>query len=572
MVARLADAERDLEAATGLADSAGQSDPDGFYHPATLTAGDEYVDTTRRSIDGLAVGLLVFALVAAAAGVLATAQAAAREARVSARTDGTLRALGMNRRHRILAVALPIVAFGLLGVALGAAVAVAVSPVLPRGRARLAEIDPGVWVDPLVLAAGVVALLALVVAVALLAAAQATRHRQPGAVTGRTTMASRVITTLGLGPVAATGLRRASPARGSRGSTTARSAMTGMAVAVAGILAAGVVVQSADALRSEPANWGWVWTTKPDAFGDGDPMAAAAADPDVVSAGLLSTVTVVIDGQDTQGLALAAHKGDLAFTLVRGRLPSSAAEVALGSQTLTISGSTIGDSVDALAADGATVLQLQVVGTAVLPQTELATLDEGAVFTPDGLDRVAQGPPDPEPVIGYRNGADVAALEQRLSETAGLAFPIFSRARVPGSITNVAQSTGIAWALAAFFLAIGVIGLLNALTTSIRRDGHDFAVLRALGLRGRQVRQATLVQALTLSAVGLVVGVPVGLILGRAVWRSLSGDLGIVAEPQVPWWLIAVVIPATAAVTALLAWWPGRHAARSRPAVQLRAE
>lgn len=351
--------------------------------------------------------------------------------------------------------------------------------------------------------------------------------------------------------------------------------MTGMAVAVAGILAAGVVVQSADALRSEPANWGWVWTTKPDAFGDGDPLAVmgvVAADPDVVSAGLLSTVTVIIDGQDTQGMALAAHTGDLSFTLVQGRLPSSATEVALGTQTLDDLGLDIGDSVDGLASDGAAVLPLQVVGTAVLPQTELATLDEGAVFTPDGLERFAQGPPDPEPVIGYRDGADVAALEQRLSETAGLAFPIFSRARVPGSITNVAQSTGVAWALAAFFLAIGVIGLLNALTTSIRRDGHDFAVLRALGFRGRQVRQATLVQALTLSAVGLVVGVPVGLILGRAVWRSLSGDLGIVADPQVPWWLIAAVIPATAAVTALLWWWPGRYAARSRPAVQLRAE
>ncbi len=394
------------------------------------------------------------------------------------------------------------------------------------------------------LAAGVALLVALVAAVALLEAGRTTRRTPPSAVTGRTTLTSRVITTLGLGVVSATGLRRASPARGRAGSVPARSAMVGMAIAVAGILAAGVVVRSIDSLQSDPANWGWVWTTKPDNFGDGDPMIAAAADPDVVSAGLLSTSTVIIDGREMQGMSLASHKGDLAFTLVRGRLPSSAAEVALGSQTLQDLGLRIGDSLDALASDGVTGLSLQIVGTAVLPQTELATLDEGAVFTPDGLDRLSQGPASPDVVIGYRDGADVPALERRLAESAGLSFPVFARARVPGSITNVAQSSGIAWALAAFFLVIGVVGLINALTTSIRRDGHDFAILRALGFRGRQVRQATLVQALALSAVGLVVGVPLGLIAGRAVWRVLSGGLGIGADPQVPWLLICGRDPA----------------------------
>ena len=574
VMTQLDDVARDFDEASQRVDSVGELRPDGAYHAAVTTAEDEYVDTTRRSIDGLAIGLLIFAVVTAAAGVLATAQAAGREARVSARSDDTLAALGMNRRQRTLAVALPIFGAALLGVGIGAGVAVAASPVLPRGRARLAEIEPGIWVDPLVLAAGIWLLLALVAAVALFAAGRTTRRTAPMAVTGRATLTSRTITALGLGAVGATGLRRASPARRPAGSAPARSAMIGMAIAVAGTLAAGVVVRSIDSLESDPANWGWVWTTRPDAFGDGDPMAAVAAvsDPDVASAGITSTGNVTVDGRDMQGMSLAAHKGDLAFTLLRGRLPSSPAEVALGTQTLQDLGVRIGESVDARSSDGATSISLQVVGTAVLPPTELATLDEGAVFTPDGLDRVVQGPPSPDVVIGYRDGADVPALERRLAETAELSFPIFARARVPGSIANVAQASGIAWALAVFFLIIGIVGLVNALTTSIRRDGHDFAILRALGFRGRQVRQATLVQALAMSAVGLVVGVPLGLIAGRAVWRALSGGLGIGTDPQVPWMLIWAVIPATAAATALLSWWPGRCAARSRPAVQLRVE
>ena len=571
VMVRLDDVDRDLDVAAQIVNGVGSLEPDGLYHPAVTTADAEYADTTRRSTNGLAIGLLIFAIVAAAAGVFATAQAAAREARTSVHADGTLAALGMRRRERTLAVALPIFGAALVGVVIAVVVAIAASPILPRGRARLAEIEPGVWVDPVVLVAGSSLLVGVVAAIALLVAGRSTRRTPAHAATSRTTLASRMIATLGLGVVTATGLRRASPDRRRAGSSTARSAMVGMTIAVAGILAAGVIVQSIDSLESDPANWGWVWTTKPDPFGDGDPMAAVADDPDVVSAGLLSTSSVVIDGTDMQGMSLASHKGDLAFTLVRGRLPSSAAEVALGVQTLRDLGVGIGDSVDAQSSDGVNIA-LQIVGTAVLPQTELATLDEGAVFTPDGLDRVTQGPPSPDVVLGYRNGADVAALERRLTETAGLTFPVFARARVPGSIANVAQASGIAWSLAVFFLVIGIVGLVNALTTSIRRDGHDFAILRAIGFRGRQVRQATLVQALALSAVGLVVGVPLGLIAGRAVWRGLSGGLGIGADPQVPWLLIWTVVPLTAAATALLCWWPGRFAARSRPAVQLRVE
>ena len=568
---RLDDPDRDLDVATRRVNSLAQSDPDGAYYPGSTTAADEYIDTTQWSIDGLALGLLAFALVAGAAGILATAQSAGRQARESARADHTLAAIGMSRRQRLLVIALPVIGAGLVGVALGAGIAVALSPVLPRGRARLAEVEPGVWIDPIVFGAGIFVLLTIIAAIALLVAARTTRPASPRVLTGRTTMVNRTITSFGLRPVAATGLRRASAARGSRGSPATRSAMTGMAVAIAGIVAAGVVVQSADALESDPANWGWVWTTRPDVFGDGDPMESAVADDDVASAGILSSVSVVIDDRELQGMSLASYKGDLAFTLVRGRLPSSPAEVALGSETLADLGLEIGDSVEALAADGATAHSLQVVGTAVLPQTELATLDQGAVFTPDGLDRLAQAPPSLEPVIGYRDGADVAALEQRLTDAAGLAFPVFS-ARVPGSITNVVESSNISWALAGFFLIIGMVGLTNALTTSIRRDGHEFAVLRALGFRGRQVRQATLVQALSLSAVGVVVGVPLGLIGGRAAWRALSYDLRIGAEPTMPWALTLGVIPATAIVTALLCWWPGRVAARSQPAVLLRAE
>ena len=97
-------------------------------------------------------------------------------------------------------------------------------------------------------------------------------------------------------------------------------------------------------------------------------------------------------------------------------------------------------------------------------------------------------------------------------------------------------------------------------------------MLRALGLQRSQVRGTILVQALALAAAGAVIGVPVGLITGRLVWRTLLAGVGAVADPAIPWALVAVTVPLAAIVAALLSWAPGRSAVSALPADQLRAE
>ena len=50
-------------------------------------------------------------------------------------------------------------------------------------------------------------------------------------------------------------------------------------------------------------------------------------------------------------------------------------------------------------------------------------------------------------------------------------------------------------------------------------------------LRGRRaatgVRLIVAAQATTVSVLGLLIGVPLGLVIGRAVWRVVAGDLGV---------------------------------------------
>ncbi len=47
VMARLVDGDRDLDTATQLVTNVGRVVPDGLYYPTTMTAGDEYIDTTR---------------------------------------------------------------------------------------------------------------------------------------------------------------------------------------------------------------------------------------------------------------------------------------------------------------------------------------------------------------------------------------------------------------------------------------------------------------------------------------------------------------------------------------------
>jgi hypothetical protein len=73
-------------------------------------------------------------------------------------------------------------------------------------------------------------------------------------------------------------------------------------------------------------------------------------------------------------------------------------------------------------------------------------------------------------------------------------------------------------------------------------------------------------------AAGAVVGVPVGVALGRFLWVTFARRIDVVPEPAVPG-LSVILITAGALVLAnLVAALPGRVAARTPTALLLRAE
>ena len=97
---------------------------------------------------------------------------------------------------------------------------------------------------------------------------------------------------------------------------------------------------------------------------------------------------------------------------------------------------------------------------------------------------------------------------------------------------------------------------------------RELALLKALGMTRGQVRGVIAWQ----TTLTLLIGGPLGIAGGRLAWHAFAGSLGIVPIVEVP--VAALVLGLAVLVLAgnLLASLPATVAARTRPAIDLRAE
>jgi ABC-type lipoprotein release transport system permease subunit len=120
-------------------------------------------------------------------------------------------------------------------------------------------------------------------------------------------------------------------------------------------------------------------------------------------------------------------------------------------------------------------------------------------------------------------------------------------------------------------LAAGAIVALGlTLAASVRRRRRDLALLRALGFTPRQLRAAVAWQATVAAVIGVVMGLPVGIVAGRVLWTQFAHNLDAVPDPTIPV-LSMILVALDALVFAnLVAALPGRDAARTDPSAKPR--
>lgn len=536
-------------------------------------AADDHVLAIQSAVDALATATAVFALIAAAAGLVVIGQAVSRQIVANSVDPTTLAALGLPATSRVMTLFIPVALAGTVGVLVGALISTLASPLLPVGMAREAEPDPGVYVDPLALVVGSLMLLGLVIAWTLIASWRGARL---ATVTRDARRPSRIATSLarsGVRPEPVAGVRFAYESGSGRTAVPVRAAIVGGALGVAGVVAVSVVAVSLAALAGSPDRWGWTWSSRPDILGAVDPaIDVLVADERIESVAGLKYAAIEIDGAQMEAYSVESLKGSITFALLDGREPTSPSEIALGRRTLRDLGLEVGDRVSVEAADRSGAVDLAIVGMVATPLVDSSDPGRGAVVTGEGLDVIRQSDGSEQLLLRYEEGLDVAALEADLAETADLGFPIYARPDPPGEVTNLEQVQGVTIALASFFLVLGAVGVTHALMVSVRRRRPDLGVLRVLGFKRGQVRRAVAWQGVTIAGTSALVGIPAGLVVGRATWQALVGDMGVVTDPSQPWLVVVLVLPAAVVVAVVASWLPARRALRVGPAAALRAE
>ena len=231
---------------------------------------------------------------------------------------------------------------------------------------------------------------------------------------------------------------------------------------------------------------------------------------------------------------------------------------------------------------------MRIVGVVVLPRFARGTfaptgLGTGAVVTAGVLTEPNTSSGCAGPLcynfflLRYRPGSDTAAQDAGLTKALRASgCPITSCGTTgdqrPDQIRNYASVRDVPLVLGTVLAVLAVATLAHVLLTSVRRRRRDLAMLKTLGLTRRQLLRLVAWQATALATVALAAGLPLGVIAGRQAWAYFADGAGIAPRPDVPLSLILLAIPATLLLANLIAAWPGRTAARVRPAVALRAE
>jgi ABC-type antimicrobial peptide transport system permease subunit len=175
-------------------------------------------------------------------------------------------------------------------------------------------------------------------------------------------------------------------------------------------------------------------------------------------------------------------------------------------------------------------------------------------------------------LVRWRNGVDAAAASERLSRLADGQSVFAMPAELPSSVVELGKLRSLPIALTIFFALLAIATVGHALVTTVRRRRHDLAILRSIGFTRRQARLAITWQATLLTIVGLVVGIPLGIVCGRLVWRWLADSFPVAYVPPLALVAIVVVIPIAIVLASVLAAPPAHAATRIRPAQALRTE
>ncbi len=179
--------------------------------------------------------------------------------------------------------------------------------------------------------------------------------------------------------------------------------------------------------------------------------------------------------------------------------------------------------------------------------------------------------------IKVRDAEDVAEAEKDVTTVLRQRHRIAEGAQDDFNIRNISQflaaraeSTRVMGILlasvAAISLIVGGIGIMNIMLVSVTERTREIGLRMALGARRRDILTQFVVEAITLSLLGGLIGVALG--IGGSHLIAQTGDWPVLIEPQA----IMMAVGFSAAIGVFFGFYPARKASKLDPIDALRYE
>jgi len=554
---------------------------------------DEAAAAIETSIHPQAIGWWILAALASLVGLAVVGQALARQSIVECEDYPTMAALGANRRQLAALGMAQNLVVGLVGAAGAVAVATVLSPIAPLGEARVAESSTGIAFDTPVLLLGALATVAVVLALGTWPSLRAAHALRSGdrPVLSRSSAVVTHLAATGAPPSAVIGVRNALERKTGGGAVPVGSALLGTVLAVMALCGTAVFGASLSHLTATPTLYGDGFQlnfTDPTG-GRPDPVLLRSLEHDKAVNGITEGIATEISVNQVAVGAIAgtAVRGPLLLSTVSGHLPIADDQIGLGGTTMRQVGARVGSLVRVTVSSpsGARrTSRFRVVSQESFPVLGGAVgLGSGAVLTTTGY----------EDTVCPRRSGRAACIVAALATTngGGMLVRVVPGARgevainhyldsyrsttvlanTPTSLVNFGEAVNFPLIFGAMLAVVGAATLTHLLVVSVARRRREIGLLKVLGFVKRQVALAIAWQATTLALIGIIVGVPLGVVVGRAIWKAFANNLGAVPVSVVPIWLLGVLAAGVIVVANLLAIGPALVATRSKPARLLQA-
>jgi putative ABC transport system permease protein len=281
----------------------------------------------------------------------------------------------------------------------------------------------------------------------------------------------------------------------------------------------------------------------------------------------LNAVKVAGISQNVNAFVFGGDASWAGYALIDGRWYDGTGQVDVNTAFLTQSGLSVGDTVTVNT--GTADVTVRIVGEVFQPSSEPRILASAQT-----LPGVATTANLRQYYVGLKPGTDVTAYIQAINAKLTNASPWAATPPGGGQFYSIASSL---IGLLALMVAIAAgLGVLNTVLMTTRDRVHDLGIYKALGMRPGQMMVMVICWIAGPAILAAVIAAPAAVLLNSATVHAMAGT----AHTGIPVSFTQVFGAARLAVLSLAAliiavagaFLPASWAARSRPAVALRAE